>query len=196
MPNQSLTIAIDAGHGLGNRRLDVDDPGAVSKGIKEKDIAWNFALTLIHIGKDRGHKMVLTRTHNRPPGQGEKNFPVSSRAKIAEAADADVLISLHCNASVNPLAKGVEVYFRSSANEVLAGRIQRALVAVTGQKNRGVKHESQSQHKSLAVLNFHTAVLIELGFITHGPTREQLQQRPTRIAVASAILDQLEEHFA
>lgn len=187
-----LILAFDAGHGLGNRTEDVIDPGAVSRGVKESDIAWQFVLTLVHLAKDRGHKPILTRDHNRGPGEGGRNFPVSSRAKIAREAKADVLISLHCNASLNPLASGVEVYYRSSANELLAERIQRALVAVTGQKNRGVKHESQSQHKSLAVLNFPTAVLIELGFITHGPTRELLQKRETRIAVATAILDVLE----
>ena len=61
--------------------------------------------------------------------------------------------------------------------------LQKALLAVTGFKDRGVK-----QHDDLAVLKFQgPAALIELGFIANDANRETLLNPQKRNAICEAI---------
>lgn len=186
-----MYICLDPGHGPGNRTPGKFDPGATSFAVRECDIAYDFALAIKHTARLRGHKVLVTR-NNMPGG---KDVPVGSRAPMASANSCDVMLSLHCNASANPLVQGVETFYRTTEQKALATAMQRATFAVIGGRDRGVKHESQSQHKSLAVLSFHSACLIELGFITHPGTRKRLQSRELRALFAEAIVNALEEIY-
>lgn len=94
-------IVLDAGHGG-------HDPGAVGPhGVKEKDINLAIVLQLEKIFKrDKNFKVILTRDN-------DKFIPLVKRADIANKKNADLFISVHCNANLKRENSGFEVYFLS-----------------------------------------------------------------------------------
>lgn len=102
------TVVIDAGHGG-------KDPGALGKYSKEKDVALSIALkTGNYITQYLPDvKVIYTRTT-------DVFIPLYKRAEIANKADADFFISIHCNANNNKNAYGSETYtmglHKSNAN--------------------------------------------------------------------------------
>lgn len=107
-------IVIDAGHGG-------HDSGTIGPGeIEEKDIALDVALRLGHLLQQRlGAQVIYTR-------RTDKFVPLEERTAIANAAHADLFLSIHANSSSDPEVRGVETYFlnftTSPAAMAVAGR--------------------------------------------------------------------------
>ncbi|HZP12005.1 MAG TPA: N-acetylmuramoyl-L-alanine amidase, partial [Nevskiaceae bacterium] len=106
--SRPIIIAIDAGHGG-------EDPGAKGKlGTQEKDIALSIARHLARMtDREPGYKAVLIR-------DGDYFIPLRGRINKARAAQADLFVSIHCNASPNREATGSAVYAlspRGATNE-------------------------------------------------------------------------------
>jgi len=91
-------VIIDAGHGG-------RDPGALGKKSKEKDIALSIALkTGNYIEKNLPDvKVIYTR-------KTDKFIELYKRAKIANQNNADLFISIHCNANNSSKIYGTETY--------------------------------------------------------------------------------------
>ena len=82
---ERFKIVIDAGHGG-------KDPGRPNKsGIKEKDIVLKIALDLGKKLENSGNEVIYTRDK-------DIFLTLRQRAKIANDVDADLFISIHCNA--------------------------------------------------------------------------------------------------
>lgn len=166
-----LTICIDPGHGMSNRRAGVYDPGATVKvgkqEITEADIVMDWSNKLKIQLEAMGCKVIRTRVNNGDAA------PVSQRATIAHKFSCVALISLHCNAA-DGKANGTETFYRGTANATLAKACNDAVRHALGTKDRGIKTEAASQHSRLAVLNFPAACLIELGFIDHAADRARI----------------------
>lgn len=94
-------IVLDAGHGG-------QDPGAIGPhGIKEKDINLAIVLYLEKLfKKDKNYKVLLTR-------EDDTFIPLVERANIANKNNADLFISVHCNANLKRTVSGFEIYFLS-----------------------------------------------------------------------------------
>lgn len=97
MPDDKFVVVLDAGHGG-------KDPGRPTKyGYKEKDIALDITLK---IGKRlealEDVKVIYTR-------KKDVFLELHERAEIANKADADLFISIHCNAH-HTQAYGTETY--------------------------------------------------------------------------------------
>jgi N-acetylmuramoyl-L-alanine amidase len=99
--SKRLIVAIDPGHGG-------DDTGALGyRRLPEADIVLGIAKKLKAELEDiPGVSAVLTRS-------GDYFVPLRKRIEIARKYQADVMISIHCNASRNRDATGTEVYFLS-----------------------------------------------------------------------------------
>jgi len=94
---ETFKIVIDAGHGG-------KDPGRPNpNGILEKDIVLNIALNLGHELKKDGNEVIYTRDK-------DVFLKLRQRAKIANEADADLFISIHCNAFSDSRVYGTETY--------------------------------------------------------------------------------------
>jgi N-acetylmuramoyl-L-alanine amidase len=177
-----MTTILDPGHGMSNRERGVYDPGAVYGGVTEAGIAMDYANELRTILRARGHRVIRTRTDDKDPA------PVSRRDDIAVAYGGDQMISLHCN-SANGRASGAEVFYRGEDDKAKAEKLSFVVAAALGIKNRGAKTEKQSQHKSLAVMEFDKCWLIELGFIDHPLDRVKMLDPYIRKRVCEAIAD-------
>lgn len=91
-----FVVVLDAGHGG-------TDPGNTGNGYKEKDIALNIVLTVGKaLEKHPNIKVIYTR-------KTDVFVTLRGRAKIANDADADLFVSVHCNAH-NSSAHGAETF--------------------------------------------------------------------------------------
>jgi len=179
-----MSIIIDSGHGMSNRRAGVFDPGAVSNGIREADIALAWCNEIRGLLMARGNKVVRTRVDNSDPA------PIGKRASIARQYGGTVMLSLHCNAATGS-ANGTETFYRGEANKGMAERINAAVVAALGTRDRGVKTESASQHARLAVMAFQPCYLLEIGFIDHAGDRAKMLDPDLRRKACQGIVSAL-----
>lgn len=102
------TVVIDPGHGG-------KDPGAVGKYAKEKDIVLSVALKTGNYIQHNLPDVKVIYTRSR-----DEFIELHRRAAIANENNADVFISIHCNASKSREAYGAETFVmgehRSQAN--------------------------------------------------------------------------------
>ena len=91
-----FVVVLDAGHGG-------HDPGNVGNGYKEKEIALNIVMTVgKSLEKHPNIKVIYTR-------KTDVFVPLRDRAKMANDADADLFVSVHCN-SHHSSAHGTETF--------------------------------------------------------------------------------------
>jgi len=179
-------IIIDPGHGMGNRKTGRYDCGAESNGITEAEIVMTWANELRDILRARKIAVVRTRVDAKDP------CSISERARIAKRYGGTIMISLHCNAA-NGVARGTETFYRGAENKSKAVDLNLAVCAGLLTISRGVKTENESQHYTLAVMNFQPCFLIELGFIDHAGDRAKMLDADKRKATCLAIADLLLE---
>lgn len=114
----------------------------------------------------------------------------------ANATDADVLVSIHCNAA-SAAAKGTETFYcaGSSTGRKIAECVQKNLISTLGTVDRGVKDDMQTQHGRIHVLRQSdmAAILIELAFISNEGDADLLQNNQADFA--KAIAKGLAEYF-
>lgn len=173
-------VILDPGHGLGNRKAGVFDPGAVEGDVREADIAMDYVNELRAILRKKGVPVVRTRASNTDP------CSISARARIAKQYGGTIMISFHCNAA-NGKASGTETFYRGDSHKDMAARLNVAVCNALGTGSRGVKTEKDSQHSTLAVMNFQPCFLIELGFIDHIGDRTKMLDPDKRRAVCEAL---------
>jgi N-acetylmuramoyl-L-alanine amidase len=120
-------VVIDAGHGG-------HDPGCISGGVKEKDIALDIALKLGKYIEDSMKDVTVVYTRKT-----DKFVELHERSKIANKANADLFISIHCNANDNIHANGTETFVmglhKSEGNLDVAKRENASIMYEEGYEN-------------------------------------------------------------
>jgi len=174
-PPARRVVVLDPGHGG-------DDPGAASFGIVERESNLDMAERIGTALRERGIEVVLTRaTADRPRVDGRDAtlagatatfLDLQDRIAIANAAQADVFVSIHSNGCVNPDASGVEVWFDSTrsfaeANRSLAEAVLSGIEARAGTSGVAVPVHGLEDDVGVADIAGHTTPLFVLG-----PTRE------------------------
>jgi len=103
-------VALDPGHGG-------SDPGAIGPaGVKEKDVTLAIAKKVAPALAHDGIQVMLTRDDDR-------FVSLEERTARANSFNADLFISIHCNAAENHAKRGVETYMLDTARDEMAGRI-------------------------------------------------------------------------
>ncbi|CCH35743.1 N-acetylmuramoyl-L-alanine amidase [Actinosynnema sp. NPDC047251] len=170
-------IIIDPGHGGPDRGVVVD-------GVSEADVMLDLARLLEGKMAATGMEALLTRGPNNCPDEGQ-------RAKFANEAGADLILSLHSDANPSTVAAGVASFHFGTGNgtsstvgEALAGFIQREIVARTGM------HDCRTHPKTWDMLRMTrcTAVRVEVGYLTNPEDRARLANPSFRDVVAEGIL--------
>jgi N-acetylmuramoyl-L-alanine amidase len=98
------TVVIDPGHGG-------RDPGAIGiGGAREKVITLNIAKALGAKLEKRGFDVIFTRRNDR-------TMNLEERTAIAEAARADLFVSIHVNSAPRRSVHGIETYYLDKNHE-------------------------------------------------------------------------------
>lgn len=201
------TVVIDAGHG-GN------DGGArnAALNLNEKTVNLTVALKLEQLLEGRGWRVVQTRRDDR-------FLSLARRAEIANAAGADLFLSIHFNAVANaPSVHGIETYFLTPAgqrstsadrrevgdqivqpgnrhdvwNAVFAYHAHRELLTRLGRADRGIKRQR------FAVLRLvdSPAILVEGGYLTNEAEAQLISTDAYLAAVAEALANAISAYAA
>ncbi|SRX53879.1 N-acetylmuramoyl-L-alanine amidase [Aequorivita sp. CIP111184] len=173
-------IIIDVGHGG-------KDSGAIGiNKIQEKDVVLDIALEIFSLNKQSETPLDIYLTR-----YSDTLISLTDRSKLSKALKADVFISLHCNHSDNPNARGVEVYVANTTSKYskkaawLAFQLQAAFRKQLGFESRGVKFANfQVLRESV---DYRPAVLVEAGFLTNEDEGRYFSQ-PSKIRTMSMAI--------
>lgn len=162
-------VMIDPGHGG-------RDPGAVASGLREKQLNLEIALALAGVLAGLKTDALLTR-------ENDLGLSLKQRCEIADNSRAALFLSIHCNASENPQARGIELFHDpgSARGQRLAESLHRELLRF-GRRDRGVKPAAffVLKHTSMP------ACLVECGFISNPGEAAWLKASASAIAQALA----------
>ncbi|MBB4687255.1 N-acetylmuramoyl-L-alanine amidase [Amycolatopsis jiangsuensis] len=170
-------IVIDPGHGG-------EDLGVTAAGLREADIAWDLARRLEGRMQATGMEALISRGPNHSPTDFE-------RARFANDAGADLFLSLHNDGNASPGAQGVASFHFGTGNgttstvgELLAGFIQREVVARTGLR------DCRTHYKTWEIFTRTRcpAVRVEIGYLTNPDDARRLAEPAFRDVVAEGIL--------
>ncbi len=181
---EKITIAVDPGHG-GNQPGAVY-PDAGGEDVKEKDLTLPMALLLADLLKERGYNVVLTRT-------GDDSVSLADRARLANAARAEVFVSIHCNALDRTDYEGIFTYYypNSTKGAALAKQVQAGVVAATGGIGRGTPSANFQVLRETTM----PAVLVETGFMSCPAELERLCDPGYQQKLARGIADGVEAYL-
>jgi len=166
----NVTVVIDPGHG-GPGTFDESDIGAKYNNVLEKDLTLTTALALKAELEQYGNVTVyLTRAE-------DKRMSLKERVDYAAALDADVLVSVHYNASAAHRFYGAEVFVSAFGQNYATGYELAQCVmkrwTSEGAADKGIKTrigESGADYYGLirhgTAANIPT-VILEHGYIDH-----------------------------
>ena len=174
-------IVIDVGHGG-------KDSGAIGvNGIEEKDVVLNIANAILKLNDKLVKPLDIYLTRYT-----DTLISLSDRTKLAKALKADLFVSLHCNHSDNPNARGVEVYAsRKQTNYLqesiyIGYQIEKMICKIIGYESRGVKFANFQVLRE--TINHCTSVLLELGFLSNKDEGNFISDVTNIQLVASSVL--------
>jgi N-acetylmuramoyl-L-alanine amidase len=173
-------VILDPGHGGAD--AGCQGPGGTKESAIDLAVALKTQKALQ--AADSGIKVILTR--EKDPG-----LPRHERAVLAESNKGDLLVSLHCGASLAPTASGFEIFCcnpvppsgpgqaapgrpgdaYAARSLDIAGAVAETLAGQTGSKNRGV----WSMPCAVLSETRMCGLLIEVGCLT-SPAEEMLLQ--------------------
>ncbi len=150
---KNTLIVIDAGHGG-------KDSGAVGTKVKESTLTLRAAKTLRKKLNGLGFKTYMIR-------EADVTIARSYRKRISNEIGADLVISIHFNASNNPNARGIEVLYAdepTGRKKKLASILQKNLINTLHMVDRGIVYRPNLY---MCYAPKMPSVLIELGFVTN-----------------------------
>ena len=138
--NQKFKVTLDAGHGD-------HDFGAVYNGHIEKNIALAIVLKVGKIlEKNPNIEVIYTR-------KTDVFIDLIERANIANRADANIFVSIHCNANKNTVADGTETYvmgMSKNASNLEAAKKENSVITL--EKDYKQKYEGFNPNKPETML--------------------------------------------
>lgn len=184
------TIVLDPGHGG-------SDSGAIGpRGVTEKEVTLAVAKKVQNILENGGAKVVMTRETDRDVYGVNATDRQELQARVdvgTRVPDADIFVSIHCNAFSNPAAHGTETYYYSSSSRGyrLASLLDEELIAAGKLFNRGVKAANfyVIHHSPMP------ASLVELAFITNPEEERLLSDDSYQNRLAMAIAKGISRYF-
>ncbi len=178
-------VVLDPGHGGSDR-------GVFGHGLEEVALVEDLATRIEGRLSAVGVHAFLTRGPD-----GEINDV--DRARFANAAEADLLVSLHVDAHPSPVAQGVATYYYgndrfghvSAVGERFADLVQREIVARTDLLDCGTHAKTWNLLRYTRM----PAVRLELGYVTNGGDAARLADPSFRDTVAEAVAAAVQRLF-
>jgi len=175
---EGMTVLVDAGHGGTNS-------GAVSMtGVREKDLNLAMALELRRALTREGARVIMTRDTDR----GVNN---AYRLRLALEKNPDLLISIHCNASANPMAQGTSTFYKHHALRGPSQYVYEEMLAL-----------GLADYGNVGGFNFilnspteFPSVLVEVGFMSNPADEEKLVDPSFQSQTAESIVRGLKNYL-
>jgi N-acetylmuramoyl-L-alanine amidase len=192
---ENAVIFIDAGHGG-------KDVGAVGELDGMKIYEENINLTISLLVRDELEKRGFTVVMSR---ETDVFIELAERVDMANAAKADMFVSLHCNSAV-PAAYGTRILYtdRSVSYKKIkfAGYFEKAIEEFANlydkmRKDVFVRSDKEESGYYLAVLRDTNmpSILIEMGFITNESDLRLFLNENWQRDIAYAIADAIEKAY-
>lgn len=175
---QTKIVVIDPGHGG-------HDSGAIGvHGLLEKDIVLSIALETVarHSLAGKNHLQIYLTRYT------DTFVNLNDRSTIPKVLKADLFFSLHCNSSIDPDARGIEVYLNEQNNVfmaeslVFATNLENEFKSLIGFESRGIKCQNFQVINNVSSICM--SVLLEMGFLSNRDEAGYLENNITTIAVA------------
>ena len=186
-PLSGKIIAIDAGHGGG-------DPGAIGvTGTAEKEINLILAKKAKTLLEEKGAMVVMTRTDDSVYSDIKKE-ELDHRAALVKKKNAELFLSIQCNAVPNPSLHGAQTfYYPGSENgEILAECIQ----------NRFIKTLKNTDREALTLSSAYIiseleipAIMVEVGFLSNAEEEALLKDNAYREKIVAAIYGGIVDYY-
>jgi N-acetylmuramoyl-L-alanine amidase len=178
-------VLIDPGHGG-------SDKGVTAYGLMESELMTDLAARVEGRLVATGVQVYLTRGP-------ELELSDADRARFANAAEADLFLSLHCEEHPGTVANGVATYYfgatggnmGSVLGERFAALVQDELVSRTGL----LDCRSHAKTWDLLRLTRMPAVRIDLGYLTNADDANRLASGDFRDAAAEAIVAAIQRFY-
>lgn len=178
-------VVIDVGHGG-------KDAGAIGvNGIQEKDVVFNIANAILKLNSELDSPLHIYLTR-----YSDTLISLSDRTKLAKALKPNLFISLHCNHSDNPDARGIEVYAslkqtnHSKKSVYLGYQIEKEICKIIGYESRGIKFANFLVLKD--TIGYCSSILLELGFLSNKDEGNYISDATNVQFIASTILSSIQ----
>lgn len=157
------------------------DPGAIGNGYKEADLTKELRDLVVPLLKQKGISVWIDDDTQRLPAV----------LAAINSTEKDVVCDIHFNAGP-PTATGVEVLIptrHTSIEKEMASKLVTILASVMKLRSRGVKTESDSQHKTIGILREQGInLLIEICFISNATDMAYYQAAKHKVATEIALI--------
>lgn len=168
-----MRITINAGH-------SAVDPGACGRYSTEADVVRRVASELCNMLETLGHETQFVQEDD-----------LDDVCCLTNDSEAEIFVSIHCNASGSGTAEGTETFYWSfgDGSYRLADHIQSELVGTLGTVDRGLKNGQNFDGRGhalyvLANTEMEATVLTELAFIDNREEEDLLNTHIDEIAQA------------
>ena len=176
-------VVLDPGHG------GYDNGASSADGrIVEKEFDLKIAMRVKTILESKGIKVILTRTNDNVSWPSDNGKDLQARLDIATNANANLMVSIHCNVSDEDIynVSGSEVY--ANADQANSTSLAKSIVSELNNlkpemPSRGVK----TAKLHLTLFNKVPTVIVEMGFISNPKDVEYLMNDVTQTKMVDAI---------
>ncbi len=180
--DRTPVVFVDAGHG-GN------DGGCLKGDIVEKDLNLAIAKQVKDKLTDAGFRVIMSR-------ENDTYVTKEDRVKKANAAGADIYVSIHQNFSEESGVKGMEVWYDGTDTSRDSRRLALLVSHQTAKSTQALEREVRGD------ADFHVtgstmmpACLIETGFLSNKQERENLASQAYQEQVAAGIVQGITYYF-
>ncbi len=187
-------IVIDPGHGA-LQTWGGSDPGAIGPtGLRERDVVRSISLQVGNILLNEGLTVIYTC-------EGDTGLTLEERAAVASISGAELLVSIHNNASTDRSLSGTMTFYYAppgtqekqvSERKTLASFIQTELVNRLQRDNKGIREENFAVLRNCPI----PAVLVEVAFISNPEEEKLLADQAFQRRAAEAIALGIKRYLA
>lgn len=170
-------IVVDAGHGG-------TDPGAKHRGALEKKLNLDMARRLADLLKGAGVKVMLTRSE-------DVAVDLHYRPVIANSVQADIFLSIHCNAMPRAnTGHGTECYYLRDDSVLLALAVHESVARALPLKDGGVRCRNFCVVRETTM----PAALVEVAYLNTDAEYALLTDEQFRQKAAEAMFEGLKSY--
>ena len=167
-----------------------DNGSSSENGVVEKELNLEISMNVRDLLEENGIHVVLTRDSDEISWPDDNVEDLQARLDIAAAAQAQLMVSLHCNISEEDPenVKGSEIYVNLSQSDslALAEAINAQLETLSpALVSRGVK----TGQFHLLTYNTLPCVIVEMGFLSNADDVSYLTGENTQALLCHAIVD-------